>query len=60
MQHPSTVIYQLYMKIAATAHFFGELLGAICQKCINKGVVRGTGIPNYSMILRESQHEYLQ
>jgi hypothetical protein len=47
------------MKIAATAQFFGELLEAICPKCINKGVVRGTGIPNYSNAKKEHQHVYL-
>ena len=26
---------------------------------INKSVVRGIGVPNYSMIMKESQHEYL-
>ncbi len=26
---------------------------------INKSVVRGIGVPNYSMIEKESQHDYL-
>ena len=34
-------------------------MGSVSEIGINRSVVRGTGIPNYSTIGKDHQHDYL-